>query len=415
MRILIANIGLVGRSGTEVVTIETACGLMARGADIRIYAPEIGPSGEALRSTGITVASELEFDNWTPDIIQANQTTVLLPVIRRFPSVPVVTICHDANVWYNEPVELPQIKRYLAVDRACRERVLSRISALAHEVAILPNAVDLKRFERRGPLPPAPRRALVLSKQSNHVPQITEACAQEGIELELLGSGVGIEVDDLPERLREFDLVFATARMALEAIAVGCAVVVCDARGLAGIVTKEVVQDWRTDNFGFRLLNKEVSVEALRQEIGRYDPSDAAAASDYIREHAGLDRYLDQLEGVHRDAQSDVSAMSSEMMQLIDGCVRLVEGAERYGRRTSADWKKLHEEYSEWNGQLQRAVSDYKQQIAEFKDYCRALENGKAQLALEIESLKQARDTPAVRDANSPCSRLLARLRAAFK
>ena len=454
MRILIVNIGLVGRSGTEVVTIETACGLRARGADVRIYAPQIGPSGEALRALGVPVESELHFNNWTPDLIQANQTTTLLPVIRRFPSVPVVAICHDANVWYSEPIQLPQITTYLAVNTACRDRVLSRTNLLPHQVAILPNAVDLKRFERRAPLPPAPRRALALTKQSNHVPHITEACAQEGIELELLGSGVGAEVDDLAGRLRDFDLVFATARMALEAMATGCAVIVCDARGLAGLVTKDAVQAWRTDNFGFRLLDKEVSAEALRREIGRYDAADAAAVSDTIREHASLERYLDQLERVHREAQSDVPAMSSELMLLMEGCTRLVQGAERYITRTSVDWKALHEEYAEWNDQLQRSVSEYQQQIeentewndqlqrsvseyqqqieentewndqlqravsqykqdlAEHKDYIRKLETENAQFATEIESFRQG---TAIRDARSSLSRLLSRLRAGFR
>lgn len=49
-----------------------------------------------------------------------------------------------------------------------------------------------------------------------------------------------------------YDLVFAKARCALEAMAVGCAVVLCDVGGLGPLVTRAQVQHLRRWNFGRR-------------------------------------------------------------------------------------------------------------------------------------------------------------------
>lgn len=397
MRVLIVNIGLVGRSGTEVVAMETAQGLRARGLDVRIYAPLVGPSGEGLRESGIIVTDSLEFGDWVPDVIQANQTNTLLAVVGRFPRVPVVAICHDSHVWYNEPIKLPQIRKYLAVDAVCRERVTSRTGI--DEVEVLPNAVDLERFKRRSSLPQAPRRALVLTKQAGHVAQVIEACAQRGIALQVLGPGVGHEVDDLPERLRDTDLVFATARMSLEAMAVGCAVIVCDGRGLAGLVTADVARSWRPYNFGHTLLKKDISIDAMLAEIDRYDCRDAAAVSDYVRGEASLELYLDRLQAIYKEAASDsVPEPSPELMQLTEGLHHLAAGAETDVRRISADWTKLHTDYEalldiiaehkQHNSALEHTISEYKQHsnnleasLANYKRLFSSLEGMNGRLA----------------------------------
>ena len=104
-------------------------------------------------------------------------------------------------------------------------------------IDLLPNAVDLDRFRPRDALPERPRRALLLAKNSEHVDAVREASRIAGMQLDEIGSAFGRVVDDLDVRLKDYDLVFATARMALEALAVGCSVIVCDGRGLAGLAS----------------------------------------------------------------------------------------------------------------------------------------------------------------------------------
>ena len=147
---------------------------------------------------------------------------------------------------------------------------------------------------------PAPRRALILSHRNNHLAVVRAACAHLGLEVDALGAGAGEVVADLPDRLARYDLVFAIGRMALEAMAVGCAVMVVDGHGLAGLATTGTVPAWRDHNFGFVLLTRPVSVEALVAEIRRYDAADAARVSQFVRKHCSLDLYLTRLEAIYR-------------------------------------------------------------------------------------------------------------------
>jgi hypothetical protein len=89
--------------------------------------------------------------------------------------------------------------------------------------------------------------------------------------------------------------------MALEAMAVGCAAIVVDARGLAGMVTSRNVAQWRVDNFGKRALSRPVTISALVDEIALYDATDAAAVAMDVRTYNALDRCLSAYEAVYRD------------------------------------------------------------------------------------------------------------------
>jgi hypothetical protein len=109
-----------------------------------------------------------------------------------------------------------------------------------------------------------------------------------------MGYRSGAGCDRPEEFLRDYDLVFAKARCALEALAVGCAVVLCDSAGLGEMVTAESVRWMRPFNFGHRLLHRPLDPSLIAGEIGRYDPDSARAAGELIRAHAGLDKCVDQ-------------------------------------------------------------------------------------------------------------------------
>jgi hypothetical protein len=89
--------------------------------------------------------------------------------------------------------------------------------------------------------------------------------------------------------LRRYDLVFAKGRAALEALAVGCAVVLCDARGLGPMVTSAEFDDLRKWNFGMRLLIHQPSADRILAEVARYDPADVQALREKVRTNANLD------------------------------------------------------------------------------------------------------------------------------
>src|SRR5262249_28240748 len=120
------------------------------------------------------------------------------------------------------------------------------------------------------------------------------ACAMLKLPLEVIGSGVG-QTSTAPEQvLGTFDVVFAKARCAIEAIACGVVVVLCDATGLGPMVTlRELAELWRW-NFGRRLLCELLDPGCIATQIGRYDAGDAAAVSAYLRQHASLGVSVDE-------------------------------------------------------------------------------------------------------------------------
>jgi hypothetical protein len=102
--------------------------------------------------------------------------------------------------------------------------------------------------------------------------------------------------------LGEYDLVFAKAKCAMEALAVGCAVILCDFTGLGPMVTYEEFDRLRRLNFGMRTLTNEITVAALRREIGRYNSADAAKTSARVRVEIALEPALDELINLYGEA-----------------------------------------------------------------------------------------------------------------
>ena len=303
LKILITNIWLEGRGGTESVVRDLATGFLRRGHRPIVYSPHLGAAAQELYARGVAVISDLSQMAEAPDVIHGHHFIQTGEAILHFPDVPVVSMAHAWPLWQERPPRFPQVYRYLAVDEAVRDRLVQVERIDPARVEILFNAVDLTRIPPRpSPLAKRPRTALAFTKNRAQIPILQAACARLGVKLDLLGLGAGRVVAEPEEELVRHDLVFATARMALEAICAGCAVVVCDARGLAGMVTPESLPRLRDLNFGLRSLTGRVTVEAVAAEIARYDPAEAELVSEQVRKSANLEGMLDRLETLYREA-----------------------------------------------------------------------------------------------------------------
>lgn len=302
--ILLTNITLSGRSGTEVVTEQLADGLRRRGHTVLVFTPQIGPLGDAMRARGHRVADRPGALP-RPDIIQAHHTGPAMAALAAHPGVPGVFVSHDAAAPFDAAPPHPRIRRVLAVDERCRARLVDDGLAPA-AVGLLPNAVDLSRIPpRTRPLPPRPTRAVVLTKHDAHLPAIRAACAAAGIALDAYGSGPG-RMTEAPETLfAEADLVFATARSALEAAAAGAGVVVCDARGCAGFLTRAAAEAWLPWNLGAGILAQPADQAAIAAAIATWSAPEAAAASALVRAERSLDTLLDRIEALHEEVLAE--------------------------------------------------------------------------------------------------------------
>jgi hypothetical protein len=292
LRILLTNYQISTRSGSELYVWDLATGLLARGHEPFVYAPILGRLAHELRSATIPVVADLRQVSAAPDLIHGHHNHELMTALMHFPHVPAVRVCHG---WSDEPVQqFPRILRYVAVDHTVKDRMVSEWAVPIDRVRVMLNFVDTTRFVSRGPLPDRPARALVFNNHAaQHVEIVRQACAQLGVTVDAVGASVG-RVADEPERiLGEYDLVFAKARCAIEAMAAGTAVVVCDQAGMGPLVTSTNVEDLRRLNFGVRTLREPLSVESLIREISRYDANDATLVSRRIRETARLDLALE--------------------------------------------------------------------------------------------------------------------------
>src|SRR5262245_15633233 len=200
MRILITNIMLAERSGTEVVTSELARGLKQRGHQVAVFAPVMGKSAAVLAADGIAVTDRIERVPFRPEIIHGHHNIALAAALAQFPDVPALFVSHDAVEWRDRPLISPQIARYFAVSEINRERAMRETAAISKPVDLLPNAVDLDRFAPRPPLPERPARALLVAKHRQIIEPVRAAARQAGLALDEVGLAIGRVVDDLHVR-----------------------------------------------------------------------------------------------------------------------------------------------------------------------------------------------------------------------
>ena len=310
MRILITNLRLDRRTGTEIAVRDIALGLLKHGDQPVVYSPFLGPLAAELRGATVPVVDDLRHVGAAPDVIHGHHNYTTLTALLHFPGVPALAFVRDALSWHDVAFLHPRVHRYVAVDDNCRDRLILEYGIPEERVSVVLNAVDLERFEPRSePLPPRPRKALIFGSYATrtndwYYAEIEAACRRAHVDVDVVGTGTG-NISNSPEvLLREYDLVFAKARCALEAMAAGAAVVLCDETGMGPLVTSGDVERLRQLNFGRRALPGRVTSERLEREIARYSALDAGRVTALVREHAGVDPMVQQLSQLYREASA---------------------------------------------------------------------------------------------------------------
>ncbi len=259
-----------------------------------LYTPAPGPLARDLQARSIPVVSNLRMMTEPPDIIHGQHTHQTLTALLAFPGVPAIQVHHG---WVDQPpVRFPRIRRHVAVDDTVRDRLVSEWGVPTSDIRVIRNFVDPSALPVRDPLPARPARALVFSNRaSHHVAIVRQACDPLGLAVDAVGEDVGRVSTDPGRLLPQYDIVFAKARCAMEAMAVGCAVVLCDRAGVGPMVDTRNVDELRRLNFGLRTLRAAHSPQVIADAVRAYDPADAARVSLRIREEARLDTAVDQL------------------------------------------------------------------------------------------------------------------------
>ena len=309
MRVLLTNIRLAGRTGSELYILDVARWLRDHGHEPVAYSARLGSLADGIRREAIAVVDDLDRLAEPPDVIHGQHHLATMTAIATFPDVPVVAYCHGWTPWEEMPVKHPSIRRYIAVSQHTRQRMTLESGIDPGLVSVLPNFVDIDLFPARPALAATPRRALIFSNYAERgaawVNVIAAACAARGIELSVAGHAWGTAVDEPGEYLRGFDLVFAKARAAIEAMATGAGVVLCDATGVGPFVTPENFAALRDGNFGMRVLRQAHEPSVIAAAIDAYDAGSAGAVADLVRASLARDTIVPQVVKLYEEAIAD--------------------------------------------------------------------------------------------------------------
>lgn len=349
MRILLTNNTLDKRQGSELYARDLAIALLRRGHFPVAYSPKLGEVAEDMRQATIPVVDDLGALGAAPDVIHGQHHLETMTAVLRFPETPAIYVCHGWMPWEEMPPVFPSLGRYVAVDDLCRERILTTPGIPEDRVEVIYNFVDLERFGPRPALPPRPESALIYT---NHgapgdpcIEAIRSACQRFGVgRVDVVGLASGNPTAAPETILGAYDLVFAKARAALEAMATGCAVIVSDSGRLGGYVSMDNVTELRRLNFGIRAMQKAtVTEESVLRELARYDAADAARVSELIRTQADMrpavDRWVAIYDRVLVESQAAQAspatrlAAASDYVRLLSPQLKARRAAEQRAQR----------------------------------------------------------------------------------
>jgi hypothetical protein len=321
LRILVTNIALAGRSGTQTLVRDHVLALRRRGHSVVTYSPTIGRAAAEIRATGSPVVAALAAIGEPPDIIHGHHNGPTMAALTRFPGTPAIFVCHDFSSEHDDPPLHPRIRRYFYVRHTLRGRLVNERGIDPELTHFWGNTIDLKRIGAARPPPQVLRNAAIFAHHGAipFASELREACERNGVAFR--GELLGKSTDDPVRLLDGIDLVFASGRMAMEAIAAGRAVINADRFGVAGMITVKRLPEFIKANFAMGALSDHPAAGRIDEDLAGYSVSDCASVTDYIRRecnsHVGAERieraYLEVLEeqtGDRRVASAEDMAVS---------------------------------------------------------------------------------------------------------
>jgi glycosyltransferase involved in cell wall biosynthesis len=404
--VLFTNNALAARAGTETYVRDAALALLRRGHRVLAFSLVLGDVADELRRATVPVVDDLSRVGEPPDVIHGHHHVEALIAALAFPGVPIVNFCHGWVPWEEMPLLHPAVRRYVAVDEVCVDRLVRDEGIPSERVDLLLNFVDLERFRPRPPLPLRPARALVLSNAAtpgNYASAIASACRAAGIAAEVVGLSAGNATATPESLLPSYDLVFAKGRTALEAVATGCAVVLADAAGAGPLVTSGNYGALRARNFGIRELTRPHDPAWYATQIARYAAADAAAVSARVRAEAGIDPAIDRLLDIYAAAMAAPPVSGDASRAAARHCSRIA----RRLKQVNGDAYRAHA----LAGELQRARDELAAQSHDARAEAARLAGVLRESARLERELAAAREALAERERHLAAYRVLPTLR----
>lgn len=366
LTILLVVAHLAHRSGLSLYVQNLATELHRRGHRPIVYSSRNGAVAAQLRNSTIPVLDQLDAMGVAPDVIHGNNYSETLLALLHFPSSPAVFTCHGWASAKNRPPSHPRIRRFVPVDQTCRDRLLYEHAVPPELIEVQYNFVDMARFAPRPPLPTRPSRAFVFGTKlkPEHLQLITEECERRGVTLHVLGS----ESIDNPEIiLRDYDLVFARGRCALESMAVGAALIVCGREGMGPMATTQNFDELRSLNFGMRALRAPVTREDVVRVVETYDAADAMAVSRRLRAQASLDGAVTEMLATYTAVIDEHRATVYDRREEDLAIARFVAEVEAQAQRDRERTREVRNRLAEVKAQAHRDREQWRSKLEQLQ------------------------------------------------
>ncbi|MCA9189623.1 MAG: hypothetical protein R3E01_06640 [Pirellulaceae bacterium] len=313
MRIAIVTQRLHKRTGTEIVTRDMCKSLRDAGHSVCVLTTYAGPFAAEIRALGLPVVTEPRQMPFAPDVAHLNHLNDIDNLFRTFPRCRGVYQHHAPAAGVPAAVRHPNIRYRVGISPlACQQ--IERATGVPSD-GILGNYVDLSSIPQVTARPERPRRWLVVCHKKHawtHYAKIAWLGFCHGAHCAAVGPRIFRRIRSIPAEAARFDLVFASARCALESAAAGAGVIVTDYRGVAGFVTPDnVLHAWH-HNFGGEMLTSPAHFDALEQAILCYDSQHAYDAAMTVQRLANLSQGLARWEAIYRDIAANQSPPNSD-------------------------------------------------------------------------------------------------------
>ena len=301
MKIFITNNTLANLAGSEWVVVELARALASRGHEVAACSSQIGEAGSILKGMSIPAIRDPFESPFKPDVIHGQHHLDTMRALCAFPDVPAIYHCHGYLPWVEEPPVHPRILYYVGMCSIISDRIRLSLGMPDQIVMTIPNWVDLGRFRFvRSPMQ-KPRKALLFlrsfDRNSWHASQLCQAFESMGIKLDLwLPQG---ETRAPEVVLPEYDIVLASGRSAIEAMASGCAALPMSPTACLDLVGLNNFDLFQSQNFSPRLNKGQFNAESIVRAISSYDPGRVAAVTAAVRSKCTLDAATDALESLY--------------------------------------------------------------------------------------------------------------------
>lgn len=331
MRVLITNTSLHPRGGSQTFVRDLARDLQSLGHTVMAYTSNLREGERLLESDVVPVTTDLANLPVPPDIIHAQHHLEAMTALTALPGVPAIYHCHGA-VWRECVPKHPRIYRYLAMSRTLAERMVIESNIAPTDIEVFLNGVDPRLFPTVRQLPEKPRRAAFYSRiyypENTTVQAAQTAAAAAGMELDLIGERLGNYIYDPEVVLPTYDVVFASGRSAIEALACGCAVIILGRTSCGAMVTPENFDRFREVNFSIAVNSPPPVAEDILRELQRYSPTRSAEVTGRLRIEADCRASIQTLVKIYQqiiaqhaarepDHREEVVAISRYLQRLV--------------------------------------------------------------------------------------------------